>query len=149
VSVPFTVGEKLRAQFRKSLRKGYVQNAQLDPTLSGIVAQFAEDQEGFIVRVDHSKEGRFWFSDRRVLFESEDVHELFRYDCVLGVHWMFKNLWDRIKAEPKSGDHLKTQYFDRLEIDLGDRICVLDGLEQAYSPLYEFFKWMLRTTPKS
>ena len=147
--MPFTVGEKLRVQFRKSLRKGYVRNAQLDPKMSGTVAQLADDHESFIVRVDRSKGGLFWFSDHRVLFENEGVHELFRYDCVRGVHWMFKNLGDRVKAEPGSGSDLKRHHFDRLEIDLGDRVCVLDGLDQAYSPLYKFFKWMLRTAPES
>ena len=39
--IPFTVDEKLRVQFRKSLRKGYVRNAQLDPEVSAAVRQLA------------------------------------------------------------------------------------------------------------
>jgi hypothetical protein len=77
-AVPYSVGEKLRVQFRKDLRKGHVQNAQLDPTPSGIVSQIAEDGEVFIVKVDRSKGGQLWFSDLRVLLEHEGIHELFR-----------------------------------------------------------------------
>lgn len=147
--IPFTVDEKLRVQFRKSLRKGYVRNAQLDPEVSSAVRQLAVENERFIVRVDRSKGGRFWFSDHRVLFEDDGIQEILRYDRVRSVHWMFKDLWQRIKAEPGTGSDMKSQYFDRLEIDLGGRVCVLDGLGQAYSPLYHFFKWMLSTAPKS
>ena len=145
----FTVGEKLRVQFRKSVCKGYVRNAQLDPRMSGTVAQFAEEHENFIVRVTRSKGGQFWLSDHRVLFEDEGIHELFRYDRVRGVHWMSKNLWDREKYEPGSGSDLKKQHFDRLEIDLGDTVCVLDGLDQAYLPVYQFLQWMLRIKSES
>src|SRR5215831_19818226 len=100
--MPFTVGEKLRVQFRKSLRKGYVQNAQLDPEMSAAVRRVAAQDERFIVRVDRIKGGRFWFSDHRVLFENEGVREVLRYDHVRSVHWMFKDLWNRVKAEPGS-----------------------------------------------
>jgi len=140
--MPFTVGEKLRVQFRKHLRKGHVRNAQLDPTPSGIVSQIAEDGEVFIVKVDRSKGGQLWFSDIRVLLEHEGIHELFRYNSVRRAHWMLKNLWDRIRAEPASVDHLKTRYFDRLEIELEERTCILDGLGQSYSPILNFFRWI-------
>ena len=49
--------------------------------------------ESFIVRVDRTKGGQFWFSDHRVQFENEDLREILRYDCVRGAHWMFKDLW--------------------------------------------------------
>ena len=140
--MPFTVSEKLRVQFRKDLRKGYVRNAQLDPTPSGIVSQIAEDGEVFIVKVDRRKGGQFWFSDIRVLFEDDGVHELFRYSSVRRAHWMFKNLLDRIRAEPESVGHLKTQYYDRLEIELDDRTCILDGLGQSYSPVLKLLWWI-------
>ena len=147
--MPFTDGEKLRVQFRKSLRKGYVRNAQLDPEISAAVHEVVAQGETFIVRVDRNKGGRFWFSDHRVLFADEDVREILRYEDVRGVHWMFKDLRNRIKAEPQSGSDLKRQYFDRLEIELADRLCVLDGLSQAYSPLYHFFGWILKSTQTS
>jgi hypothetical protein len=86
--------------------------------------------------------GRFWFSDRRVLFEDERVEELLRYDSVRKCYWMFKDLPDRINADPGLGKDMKRNYGDRLEIDLGDRICVLDGLGQAYSPVLHFFSWI-------
>ena len=142
-----TVARKLRIQFRKSLMKDYVRNAQLDPTISPAVARLAEANESFIVRVERVQGGQFWFSDHRVLFEDERVHELFRYDSVRKCHWMFKDLSDRINADPGLSQDLKRKYGDRLEIDLGDRVCVLDGLGQAYSPVLDFFQWMLRATP--
>jgi len=145
--MPFTVAKKLRVQFRKELGKGYVLNAQLDPELSRAVAQSAEANERFVVRVGRVKGGQFWFSDHRVLFEDQSVHELFRYDSVRRCHWMFKNLQDRIEAEPGTGHDFKRKYGDRLEIDLGDRVCVLDGLAQAYLPIYNFFRWILMPTP--
>ena len=155
-----TVARKLRIQFRKYLEKGYVRNAQLDPRIPPEVAQLAEANESFIVRVDRvgwqppwpgataraAQGGRFWFSDHRVLLEDESVHELFRYESVRECYWMFKDLPDRINADPGLGKDMKRNYGDRLEIDLGDRICVLDGLGQAYSPVLHFFHWMLRET---
>ena len=144
----FQAPEKLRVQFRKYLRKGYVRNAQLDPQISSAVLQLAEANECFVVKVDRSKGGQLWLSDRRVLFEDEGVRELFRYDSVRSVHWMFRNLRDRLGTEPGTGSNLKKQYFDRLEVDLGDQVCVLDGLDQAYSPVYDFFLWMLKSRPR-
>jgi hypothetical protein len=142
--MPFTVGEKLRVQFRKHLRTGHVRNAQLDPELSDALAGPIEDGETFIVKVDCRNEGQLWFSDIRVLLEHEGIHELFRYDSVRRAHWMFKNLWHRIRPEPESVGHLKTGYFDRLEIELEDRTCILDGLGQSYSPILKFFRWILK-----
>ena len=79
--IPFTVDEKLRVQFRKSLRKGYVRNAQLDPEVSSAVRQLAVENERFSVRVDRSKGGRFWFSDHRVLFEDDGTGNLAIRSC--------------------------------------------------------------------
>ena len=145
MAVP-TVVQKLRIQFRKHLVKSDVRNAQLDPRISPAVAQLPEANESFIVRVDRVKAGQFWFSDRRVLFEDERVEELLRYDSVRKCYWMFKDLPDRINADPGLGKDMKRNYGDRLEIDLGDRVCVLDGLANAYSPVLHFFQWMLPAT---
>ena len=133
--LPFTVGEKLRVQFRKSLGKGCVRNAKLDRDMSVAVHQVAVKDESFIVRVDRSKGGRFWFSKYQVLFENEVVYEILRYDCVRSVHWMFKDLWDRTKVDAQSPRRPEER--------------VLDGLGQAYSLLLHFFRWMLKNTPKS
>jgi hypothetical protein len=138
--------EKLRVQFRKSLRKGFVKNAELDPTPSSKVALEAEPNENFIVRVNSRKGGQYWFTDRRALFENSDlVREVFRYDAVQDTHWMFKNLWDRLKTDPTIGSQLKAENFDRLEIEVGDRVCVLDGLNQAYTPILNFLWWIAGT----
>jgi hypothetical protein len=100
--------EKLKAQFRKSLRKGFVRNAELDPTPSSRVALEAEPAENFIVCVHSRRGGRYWFTDRRALFEDSDlVREVFRYEAVQETHWMFKDLWDRVNADPAIGSKLK------------------------------------------
>jgi len=55
---PFLPGEKLRVQFRKSLRKSYVRNAQLYPEVPAAVRRGPQAGH-FIVGVDRTDRGRF------------------------------------------------------------------------------------------
>lgn len=50
--MPPTIDRKLRIQFQKSIRHGFVKNACLDPITSSIAAHAAETGEDFIVRID-------------------------------------------------------------------------------------------------
>jgi hypothetical protein len=50
--IRFTVDEKLRVQFRTSLWKGYMRNAQLDPEVSAAVREFGVENERFTVSAD-------------------------------------------------------------------------------------------------
>ena len=143
--LPFSTAEKLRIQFRKELRRGTVKNAELDPMVPSSVASSASSDEKFIVRVDRTKGGRYWFSDRRVLFEDGAVvREVVRYEVVRSAHWMFKDLDYRMRSDLAGVPNLKSQYFDRLEIDIGSALCVLDNLGQSYVPTLNFLWWILR-----
>ena len=44
--------EKLRIQFRKSIRHGYTKNAELDPVVSAPMLDTLEPKETCVVRVD-------------------------------------------------------------------------------------------------
>jgi hypothetical protein len=148
VASPLSAQDKLRIQFRKNLRKGYTKNAELDPTVPPAILAVVESGENFTVRVDSTKGQRYWFSDRRLLSEDENgLNELLRYEAVIKAHWMFKDFWtDRVKAlnSPEQASQFKSNHFDRLEIELPNRLVVLDGLEQSYSPVLHFFWWMTR-----
>ena len=145
---PFSTAEKLRIQFRKEIRKGYAKNAELDPPSARAFVSEVEAGEDLIVRVDGDQGVRYWFSDRRLIAQDNNgCSEILRYDAVMKAHWMFKDLWsDRIKAlkSPEEAAELKRKNFDRLEIELPDRMVVLRGLDQAYVPTLNFFRWLTR-----
>ncbi len=138
-----SIERKLRIQFQKSLRKGYVSNAFLDPEIHSFVKQMAEPNEIFIVRVDPKQGGHYWFSDRRVLCEdATGARELLRYENVRRTHWMFKDFW-KDRQLLLQGPDLKRKYHDRLEIEAPDMLVVMEGLDQAYWPTLHFFWWII------
>lgn len=141
--MPPTIERKLRIQFQKSISHGFVNNACLDPVISSIAAQTAETGEYFIVRVDSKKGGHYWFSDRRVLREESDgIRELLRYKDAQRIHWMFKDAWKDPRELSQPGE-LKRNYHDRLEIETPGGFVVLEGLEQAFDPIWSFFGWIV------
>jgi len=150
VASPLSAEEKLRSQFRKSLRRGYTKNAEMDPVVAEGITAIIEPEERMIVHVISTKGQHYWFSDRRLLCEYDDgIHELLRYESVIKAHWMFKDFWtDRVKQlqSTEAASQFKANYFDRLEIELQDRLVVLEGLDQAYWPVLHFFWWVARTS---
>ena len=92
--------------------------------------------------------GAYWFSDRRVLVESNGIiKEQVRYQRLRRAHWMYKDLSERIKlAVVQSGEEgvtaMKRDHFDRIELELDRETVVLDGLDQAYWPTLHFFWWL-------
>ena len=80
-----------------------------------------EPDETFIVRVDSTKGGHYWFRDRRLVSEkAEGKRELLRCEAIQRAHWMFSDLTHRLKST-RSLDEIstmKTDYGDRLEIEL-------------------------------
>jgi hypothetical protein len=145
---PFSVEERLRIQFRKSLRRGFTKNAEMDPVVAEQMTALMEPEETMIVRVVSTKGQRYWFSDRRLLCEYDGgIRELLRYESVIKAHWMFKDRSTRMKPPvSKEGiSQFKANNFDRLEIELQDRLVVLEGLDQAYSPVLHFFRGVTRT----
>jgi len=143
--MPPSTDRKLRIQFQKTLQKGYVQNACLDPCVPAAVGLVTESNETVIVRVDPKQGGHYWFSDRRVLRQdSSGVRELLRYEAVRRARlmnpaaayiavpwllWMLGNLSlrDLSLQEAKS----RRQYHGWLKIEVTDSVIVLEGLEQA------------------
>jgi len=121
VTQPLSNPEKLRITFRKYLPKGYVNNAELDPMPPPPFPLTREPDETFIVRVDSTKEGRYWFSDRRLVHQTAGAErELLRYDAIQQAHWMFSDLTQRLKSAQSDDEisAMKTDHGDRLEIEL-------------------------------
>ncbi len=144
--IPVSISRKIRIQFQKAVRHGTVKNVELDPIASSGVMSFVGADENFIVRVDRTKGGMYWFSDRRVLFEENSVVlEVFCYASVRHCHRMFKDLLDRMKADLKGAASMKAANYDRLEIETDAGICILDGLGQAYWPTLHSLQWILKT----
>lgn len=141
--MPPSIDRKLRIQFQKSARKGDVKNACLDPTASSMVEKATEPNERFIVRVDPKQGGHYWFSDRRVLCEDANgAWELFRYESLRRVHWMFKGAFKDPRMLSQASE-LKSKYYDRLEIEVQSGLVVLEGLDQASLPIFNFFHWII------
>ena len=145
---PPSTKEKLRIIFRKALRKGFIDNAELDPERPPNFHLTAESNETLIVRVDSTKGGHYWFSDRRLLQEEAGTMiELFRYEAIQKAHWMFRDLVDRWRwvESPSEITEMKVDHFDRLELELPSRNVALEGLNQAYMPALNFFWWVIRS----
>jgi len=142
--------EMLRIQFRKSLRRGFTRNADMDPVAAEGITGILEPEETLVVRVVSTNGQHYWFSDRRLLWEYDGgSHERLRYGSVIKAHWMFKDFWTVRRKLLQSNDEaaqFKASHFDRLEIELQDRVVVLDGLNQAYWPILHFFWWVARAS---
>ena len=81
--IPVSISRKLRIQFQKAVRHGTVKNVDLDPIASSSVISFVGADENLVVRVDRTKGGMYWLSNRRVLFEQNSaVLEVFCYASV-------------------------------------------------------------------
>ena len=105
-----------------------------------------DSEEAFVVRVDSTDGLRYFLSDRRLVREQAGaMRELFRYENIQAAHWMFHDLRARLRQAPGDAEHLKHNYFDRLEIELPAEVVVMEGLSQAYSTMLNFFWWMTRT----
>jgi hypothetical protein len=134
-----TAERKLQIQFTKALRKGFIKNAQMHPTVPEIVVQYVEDEERITVRVDARTGHTYWFTDRRVLLQTESsLCQVFRYDEVKRVHWMAKDRFHT--ANPIA---MKRNHYDRLVLETGQSEVVLEGLEQAYVPTLSFLQWIM------
>ena len=75
------------------------------------------------------------------------IDELLRYESVIKAHWMFREFWtDRVKSlqSTEAASQFKAKHFDRLEIESQNSLVVLEGLDQAYSPVLHFFWWITR-----
>jgi hypothetical protein len=62
---------------------------------------------------------------------------------------MFKDFWTvrmKLLLSNDEAAQFKASHFDRLEIELQDRVVVLDGLNQAYWPILHFFWWVARAS---
>ena len=140
----------LRVQFIKARRKGYVNNAELDPPVTDNVRNCAEAGEDFIVKVVAKTGARYWLTDRRLLLEHvHEVYTLFRYEEVCEAHWIEKDCLRRAFDTPdpqRTISEMKSEYFDRIEVELSarNRPVVLEGLDQAYSPVLGFLRYFKR-----
>jgi hypothetical protein len=142
---PPSAKEKLQIQFRKSLRRGYAKNFELDPVVSEGAGAVMEPEETAIVRVDSTKGQHHWFTDRRLLFEHEcSIRELVRYQSVIKAHWMFKEKQAKSLQSLEAAAQLKRDHFDRLEVESLEGLVVLEGLDKAYIPVIQFLWWITR-----
>lgn len=139
--MPPSIERKLRIQFQKGIRTNNVTNALLDPVPSAPVQEPFERDEICVVRVSLEPGGQYWFTDRRILHEYQNVRELVRYRAVKRVHWMFKDAF-KGKGSVAEARNLKLKYHGRLELETEHGLVVLEGLGQAYLPLFNFFRWI-------
>jgi hypothetical protein len=135
-----TVEDRLRIRFRKYAARGYTANVTLDPPLPVPLTRVAEPREAFIVKISASPGSVYWFTDRRILHETQTkVEEMARYCDIRHAHWMFSDLrqrWERGEAVAE----MKQQHFDRIEIETETATVALEGLGQAYSPALAFLQ---------
>lgn len=140
----------LRLQFTRHIRRGFSQNAEVNPSLTELVRLRAESTEEFPVSVMAKTGVRYWLTDRRIIAEDGDnLRTLFRYEEVSQVHWMFKDWLQRAFKATNPQDEItriKSVHFDRLEVELKStgEMVVLEELDQSYLPVYEFLSLLWR-----
>jgi hypothetical protein len=142
---PLGFSEKLRIQFSKAIRKGHTKDALLDPVPSAAILNVLQADEVVVVKVQARTGKQYWFTSAR-LFEDDGTanRQLMRYSDVARAHWIFRDLSKRI-ISAGSGQNwaaIKVANFDRIEIEAGDSVTVLEGLDQAYWPTLHFFQWI-------
>ena len=87
---------------------------------------------------------QYWFTDRRTLLQwGDDIAELFRYENVQRVHWMFKDNLRRMAESSEEFSYLKLQHFDRVVVEAESGEVVLEGLDQSYHAIFHFLRWIL------
>jgi hypothetical protein len=144
----------LQIQFKKKLRRGFSDNAELSPPVDVQVIGSAEAGETFLVRiVATNSEKSYWLTDRRMLVQSEgSVAALFRYGDLRRVHWMFRDFDYRFRRAFKSPNpqeeitRMKAAHYDRLELELSNGELVLEHLGPAYRLVLEFLCFVIRTS---
>ena len=143
----------LRLQFWKHVKKGYCKNAELDPLITASVQETIQQGEEVIVKIVSKTGNCYWLTDRRILMENKTaITTLFRYVAVSHVHWMFKDLTEPLNrvvmGDSAQFSRMKSEHFDRLEVEFknGDSILVLEGLDQAYSPLLSSLGFFCKTS---
>jgi hypothetical protein len=141
--------EKLLVQFRKHIRKACAPNAQLQPEASPGLARISEPGESFAIKVSCPLGAAYWFSDRRIVLETDDAREVVRYANIRRVYWMFSDLRERYEnAMERSGLEgamaIKRDHYGRIEIEATNGKVVLENLGQAYAPTLAFFRWLER-----
>ena len=124
----------LELQFKKGIHRGNIHNAELKPVPSEPVIAKLDGKESCLVLVRNKRQQCLWFTDRRLLRQDgSEVAELFPYESVKAVHRMSRE-------HPLSMS--KTEHFDRLEIDFDGGGVEIDGLDQAYLPVFQFLRFV-------
>jgi hypothetical protein len=139
------IARKLRIQFTKELRRGHANNANLDPPIPAELSEHLDPAEPLIVEVTSRKGGRYFFTDRRVFLQLDSVvTPLCRYDDILHTHWISKSGLRGMAAEAEQSTlaKFKMENYDRLVLETSARDIVLDGLQQSYVPILNFFQWV-------
>lgn len=124
----------LELQFKKSIHHGHIHNAELNPTPSGPLMAELEEKESCLVLVRNKRQEALWFTDRRLLRQDvSGVIELLQYRAVKAVHWMSREHPFAVS---------KSEFFDRLEVDLDEGGVEIDALDQAYLPVFHFLAFV-------
>ena len=135
----------LKLQFERQIKRGNVHNAEINPSPTLELTTLAEPGEIFVVKVTSKSGENYWLSSRGLFLQKRDICSLlFRYENVRRMHWLHKNLKavliDKISTGISEKELLddKQKHFDRLVVELAEKDVVLEGLDQAYLPIFEF-----------
>ena len=146
-------GKWLKLQFRRQIDRGFITNAELNPEPTPDLTSIAEGGEIFVVRITSKKGDQYWLSSRGIFLERCGTFScLFQYDDVRRIHWLEKDLETFLIEKIRRGatqeyfENEKRNHFDRLIIELADKDVVLEGLDQAYMPIFELLKRLPQVT---
>lgn len=133
----FSTARKLEIQFTKSIRKGYVNNVELNPDCSNLAAVLDED-EICVAKLRTKKGGYYYFTNSRIFFSGIYTYQFIQYDEIHNYFW----ITDSPDINEKS--RLKRTHYDKLILERanGEKV-VLEGLDQAAFCLIKFFNWIL------
>ena len=133
---------RLRTQFRKYIRGGYLKNAELDPSCPQFFLPLV-DNEIYVVHISAKDGVNYYLTNERIISTASEPTTIMWYQDLVKLEWITDN------SEVEDKIRLKSSHYDRIFLkDKEDNQITLSGLDQAVFPLMKFLGGVISNNTK-